>query len=160
MDLSSNSECFGCGRAGHWIKHCPNAGGSRGRGRGRGRGKGTIYYLGHTQHRTFITIIWVTYYSFTALDVCHSLVLRPICNPNLQLQHSRWNILISGGNTWGSCSHKLKPCGLYLCILICVSLQSSSVIGVETKDTWPGTVTKLRMVCIVATFFSISIIVN
>ncbi len=37
MDMST-SECFGCGRSGHWIKNCPNAG--RGRGRGRGRGKG------------------------------------------------------------------------------------------------------------------------
>lgn len=34
----SSSECFGCGRSGHWVKNCPNAG--RGRGRGRGRGKG------------------------------------------------------------------------------------------------------------------------
>ncbi|KAG7228135.1 hypothetical protein INR49_013418 [Caranx melampygus] len=40
MEMSSNSECFGCGRSGHWIKHCPNASGTRGRGRGRGRGKG------------------------------------------------------------------------------------------------------------------------
>uniref|UniRef100_A0A3B3BNP7 CCHC-type domain-containing protein n=1 Tax=Oryzias melastigma TaxID=30732 RepID=A0A3B3BNP7_ORYME len=35
--MSSNSECFGCGRPGHWVKHCPNASGTRGRGRGRGR---------------------------------------------------------------------------------------------------------------------------
>lgn len=40
--MSSNSECFGCGRSGHWVKHCPNASGARGRGRGRGRGKGTV----------------------------------------------------------------------------------------------------------------------
>lgn len=33
-----------------------------------------------------------------------------------------------------------------------VSLQSCSVIGVETKDTWPGTVTKLRMVWIPIVF--------
>ncbi|PWA31727.1 hypothetical protein CCH79_00006636 [Gambusia affinis] len=31
MEMSSNSECFGCGRSGHWVKHCPNASGARGR---------------------------------------------------------------------------------------------------------------------------------
>lgn len=35
---------------------------------------------------------------------------------------------------------------------VSVSLQSFSAIGVETKDTWPGTVTKLRMVCIAVLF--------
>lgn len=41
MDLGGNSECFGCGRPGHWVKNCPSSSGSRGRGpRGRGRGKG------------------------------------------------------------------------------------------------------------------------
>lgn len=33
-----------------------------------------------------------------------------------------------------------------------VSLQSCSAIGVETRVTWPGTVTKLRMVCIYQLF--------
>ncbi|KAL4646363.1 cellular nucleic acid-binding protein-like [Arapaima gigas] len=39
---NSSSECFGCGRSGHWIKNCPNGG--RGRGRGRGRGKDLFCY--------------------------------------------------------------------------------------------------------------------
>lgn len=41
MDLGGNSDCFGCGRPGHWVKNCPTSSGLRGRGpRGRGRGKG------------------------------------------------------------------------------------------------------------------------
>lgn len=43
-------------------------------------------------------------------------------------------------------------CILSLHINLSVSLQSCSVIGVETKDTWPGTVIKLRMVCIAVLF--------
>lgn len=38
IEAMSSNECFGCGRTGHWIKNCPNAG--RGRSKGRGRGKG------------------------------------------------------------------------------------------------------------------------
>ncbi|KAF0036106.1 hypothetical protein F2P81_011418 [Scophthalmus maximus] len=44
MEMNSNSECFGCGRSGHWIKHCPNASGSRGRGSVRGRGRSKACY--------------------------------------------------------------------------------------------------------------------
>ncbi|XP_077582649.1 CCHC-type zinc finger, nucleic acid binding protein b [Stigmatopora nigra] len=39
----SGAECFGCGRAGHWIKNCPDATRVQ-RGRGRARPKDTFCY--------------------------------------------------------------------------------------------------------------------
>ncbi|KAG5275053.1 hypothetical protein AALO_G00143040 [Alosa alosa] len=42
IEVMSSNECFGCGRTGHWIKNCPNAG--RGRSKGRGRGKDLFCY--------------------------------------------------------------------------------------------------------------------
>ena len=57
----------------------------------------------------------------------------------------------------GSIVIKLKPwitnfssCNINLSF----SLQSCFAIVVENKDTWPGSVTKLRMVCIQFCFFS------
>ncbi|KAF7641234.1 hypothetical protein LDENG_00288130 [Lucifuga dentata] len=38
----STTDCYGCGRSGHWVKNCPNA--CRGRGKGRGRGKDSFCY--------------------------------------------------------------------------------------------------------------------
>lgn len=72
--MSSNSECFGCGRSGHWIKHCPNASGARGRGRGRGRGKGTIYYPDHTQYRIAITKIPELHFFNSTVHMLNKLV--------------------------------------------------------------------------------------
>lgn len=86
MDLGGNSECFGCGRSGHWIKNCPNSGSSRGRRTGtRGRGKGKKHFF--------------------------------------------------------SCFKKV-----FCILLIFMLLQICSAIGVETKDTLPGTVNKLKTV--------------
>lgn len=101
MDLGGNSECFGCGRPGHWVKNCPTSSGSRGRGpRGRGRGKG------EKKNRSSTCLM-----RFTCSLLILSLV---VSNKSLLLIH--------------------------------LSLQSCSVIDVETKGTWSGTVIKLKTV--------------
>lgn len=60
MEMGNNTDCYGCGRSGHWIKNCPGASGSRARGsRGpRGRGKGTIFFFGHDPLNVIKTITW------------------------------------------------------------------------------------------------------
>lgn len=54
----SSSECFGCGRSGHWVKNCPNAGRGRGRGRGRGKGENSVSGQHHpcTPHHGLLTL--------------------------------------------------------------------------------------------------------